>query len=323
MDLFKKLPHSIIENILCLIPIKDAARTSILSKEWRYHWTKIPKLVLDEDMFEVPDFVNPPPLEERVHNILSQKEGKSYWCKIFYAFYQILLKHEGPIHEFTLRFCEDEDCVEIELILCYLSRNYSVKKLTLDLSWGYVLHLSVFSFYQLIDLRLIDCKLGDGTITFNAFDSLTNLCLKNVDISKKMLLHLLSNCPLLKSLTLVEYSPHDYNPEGYTVTNLFECFPTVEKLSICFSIIVDRILQSQKCSSILEDCSDILLEHLNELEILDLTDENKMAGLDFVKFILAKSPMLKKVRITLPRDIHKDDELQVVLLSLQRASPMA
>ncbi|GJS06286.1 F-box/FBD/LRR-repeat protein-like protein [Tanacetum coccineum] len=48
LDRISNLPSIIIENILCLVPIKEAVRTSILSKDWRYTWTKIPKLVFTE-----------------------------------------------------------------------------------------------------------------------------------------------------------------------------------------------------------------------------------------------------------------------------------
>ncbi|KAJ0784288.1 putative FBD domain, leucine-rich repeat domain superfamily, F-box-like domain superfamily [Helianthus annuus] len=392
MDMFKKLPHTIIENILCLVPIQEAARTSILSKEWRYHWTKIPKLVFDEETFQVLGDVSDqrPRKEERVSNIQNQREGTSYWCKLFYAFYQILLKHEGPIHEFTLNVLSDETCDEIYHIINYALRNYSVKKLTIDITWAYLLPLSMLSFHQLTDLHLDNCDLGYRPMTFNVFDSLTNLYLRDVDTSKKTLLHLISSCPLLKSLTLMIDDSQGFDEsldfEEYSLTNLFECFPTVENLSTCFSITKyfdkdgvpqvlptsliylkyvyidemsfmyeyglpfllflirsspnmeklklrvnadrychkDPILQSQKCSSTLKGCSDILLEHLKVIEISDLWNINTKPTLDFVKFIMSKSPALKKVRISLHKGGHRDDGLQVseVLLSSQSASPM-
>ncbi|GJR47246.1 GEM-associated protein 2 [Tanacetum coccineum] len=46
MDRISNLPLSIIETILCLLPYHDVVRTSTLSKEWRYHWTKIPKIMV-------------------------------------------------------------------------------------------------------------------------------------------------------------------------------------------------------------------------------------------------------------------------------------
>ncbi|MFS7927915.1 putative F-box-like domain superfamily protein [Helianthus anomalus] len=37
VDVISKLPSGITIAILCLLPIQEAARTSNLSKEWRYH----------------------------------------------------------------------------------------------------------------------------------------------------------------------------------------------------------------------------------------------------------------------------------------------
>nr|GFD20615.1 hypothetical protein [Tanacetum cinerariifolium] len=53
MDRISNIPSSIIETILCLLPIEEAVRTSILSKEWRYRWIKIPKLVFVEEKVQV------------------------------------------------------------------------------------------------------------------------------------------------------------------------------------------------------------------------------------------------------------------------------
>ncbi|GJY23209.1 hypothetical protein Tco_0396867 [Tanacetum coccineum] len=51
---------------------------------------------------------------------------------------------------------------------------------------------------------------------------------------------------------------------------------------------------------------------------------NKKEELDFVKLILAKSPVLKKVKLILREEIEKDEELQItrVLLPSPRASPL-
>ncbi|MFS8031599.1 putative F-box-like domain superfamily protein [Helianthus anomalus] len=49
LDRITTLPQSIIETILCLLPIEETARTSILSREWRFKWTTIPKLVFLDD----------------------------------------------------------------------------------------------------------------------------------------------------------------------------------------------------------------------------------------------------------------------------------
>lgn len=75
-------------------------------------------------------------------------------------------------------------------------------------------------------------------------------------------------------------------------------------------------------SFILEDDTDIMLEHLNELEILHYSNEEN--ELTFVKFILARSPVLKKVRILLWDELNEDEKLQIskILLTLPCASPV-
>ncbi|GKD54635.1 F-box/FBD/LRR-repeat protein-like protein [Tanacetum coccineum] len=66
----------------------------------------------------------------------------------------------------------------------------------------------------------------------------------------------------------------------------------------------------------------IWLEHLKELEVMEFG--NRDNELDFVKLILAKSPMLKKVTIFLDEDeeVDKDEEVQILgnLYRSQRAS---
>ncbi|GJW44560.1 F-box/FBD/LRR-repeat protein-like protein [Tanacetum coccineum] len=72
----------------------------------------------------------------------------------------------------------------------------------------------------------------------------------------------------------------------------------------------------------LEDYSHIWLEHMRELHIRGfINSENEM---NFVRLVLAKSPVLKKVRIFLDYgEVDEGEELQIlqVLLSSPRASP--
>ncbi|KAG5608169.1 hypothetical protein H5410_019450 [Solanum commersonii] len=50
-DRFSALPRHLIDDILMLLPVHDAARTSILSKIWRYTWAALPNLMLDKHFF--------------------------------------------------------------------------------------------------------------------------------------------------------------------------------------------------------------------------------------------------------------------------------
>ena len=198
LDRISNLPSSITENILCLLPIKEAARTSILSKDWRYQWIKIPKLVFNEE--KIPKLV--------FFEFEMSESEKMNRCKFFYAIYQVLFVHEGPILDFTLNMVNaDKTCYEIDQIINHLSRMNTVKTLELKLNDAddcYKLPLSIFSLHQLTHLYLEKLDIHHQP-PFNGYGNLTKLYLSDVNMPAKTLLHLLSSCPLLKTITLVSY----------------------------------------------------------------------------------------------------------------------
>ncbi|GJZ34976.1 general transcription and DNA repair factor IIH helicase subunit XPB1 [Tanacetum coccineum] len=383
LDSISNIPSTIIENILCLVPIKDAVTTSILSRKWRYNWVKIPKLVFNEkDMFNKTALENQQSiLEQSFRHLPSERKQLTRKCKLFYAIHQVLLLHQGPILEFSLSMIDaDVTCVEIDQIITHLARNNNpVKKLALVSESRYFLYkfpLSTFSLHQLTDLNVKNCSFNLNP-TFSGFGSLTRLYFESINVSKEALLHLLSSCPLLKSLELVlDFESVD---EEIPIIELFKCLPVIEYLSIfrfhydiefkfdnvpselpnelvhlksfCVNVmrpvdvhwlqilgLVMRISPNLEKIKIqiehifhdedeqkfvtLEECPDIWLEHLKELEIVNFA--NFKGEMEFVKFILAKSPVLKKVIIWLDTScVTKDEELKIlkVLLACPRVSP--
>ncbi|KAI7750560.1 hypothetical protein M8C21_016412 [Ambrosia artemisiifolia] len=374
LDIITTLPQPIIETILCLLRIDEAARTSILSREWRYKWTKIPKLV-----FSLP----------YGGQIMETS-------KLLCAIHQVMSLRQVPIHEFTLclgaTIFSQSGYVSCELdqIILQLSRNHAVKKLTLEIQescrFAYDLPLSFFSLDHLTELNLSWCSIDRQPI-FNGFGSLTSLTLDCVMISIKTLLHLLSNCPALKSFSLVMIAYNFLGDEKSTMIELFECLPVIEHLTILNDIIKwfvpDLVPQElptplihlkyfcfnqmsfydvygltflavliknspnlekieleiadglnlclrdemendsdieEECNSTvwLEHLSDVWLEHLIEMRFEGF--RNLEPELEFVKFILARSPKLKKLRIL--SDVQKDQESRMLktLLRAPRAS---
>ncbi|XP_047259843.1 uncharacterized protein LOC124892658 [Capsicum annuum] len=58
-DVISDLPDNVIDVILLRLPCKDAVRTSILSKKWRYHWCRLTELTLDSSLRKTKkDFLN-------------------------------------------------------------------------------------------------------------------------------------------------------------------------------------------------------------------------------------------------------------------------
>ncbi|XP_021971138.1 uncharacterized protein LOC110866143 [Helianthus annuus] len=100
---------------------------------------------------------------------------------------------------------------------------------------------------------------------------------------------------------------------------LIRSSPNLEKLKLEIFPDDDLFEESETGSFPRKDYPDITLEHLTELEILQFGDADN--ELDFVKFILAKSPILKKVRILLWDEIDEDEKLQIS--KIVRSSPRA
>ncbi|MFS8031596.1 putative FBD domain, leucine-rich repeat domain superfamily, F-box-like domain superfamily [Helianthus anomalus] len=265
LDRISTLPQTIIETILCLLPIEEAARTSILSREWRFKWTTIPKLVFSYSTVERPSS------ENRLSLIDWDKTHDSWRCKLFYAIHQVLLLHQGPIHEFTLD--ADDNFFEIDQIILHLSRNHTLKKLTLGFceTGVYKLPSSVFSLHHLMDLDLEWCDIDHKQIFNGSFGSLTSLSLREI--------------------------------RGYEDGDETE---------------PDKL---EEQSRILEEYSDVWLEHLKELEIKLFG--NRKPELEFMKFILARSPNLKKVELQVHMYDKKEElEMTKTLLRTPRASPV-
>ncbi|KAJ0818433.1 putative FBD domain, leucine-rich repeat domain superfamily, F-box-like domain superfamily [Helianthus annuus] len=378
MDRISKLPLGIIETILCLLPIQEAARTSILSREWRYLWTKIPNLVFIEKNFQVSTD-RTDRAELSLYNKPSKRRKMSKKSKFIDAIYQVLLIHEGPIHEFTLDMQVDDSGVEIDHILLHLSKKNTLKMLNLDIIGdgyeGYVLPISLFSLHQLTELYLNDCALFHER-PFTEFRCLTTLYLNGLSTYDTTLLRLLSSCPVLKRLMLYCDGGTISDSRRTTIVDLFKCVPMIEFLSVRFFIVTcfvperlpkvlptplvdlkylcmdhfcfshkyglpflallmrsfpnlekfklvmyeDYWLDEDEMSAYtLEDYSDIMLENLNEFHILNYRDAED--ELDFVKFILAKSPVLKKVGV-FPCVKFDEEEESKILKSLS-LSPCA
>ncbi|KAF5758382.1 putative F-box domain-containing protein [Helianthus annuus] len=384
VDRISTLPQSILDTILSLLPTEEAARTSILSTEWRYKWTTIPKLwfTLHKRTSELTSDIASTMKDMDMHDV-----------------YQVLLLRQGPIHEFALvmdDYWQHYHYFEFDVIILHLSRNHPVKKLRLDGLDGsediwselpkcvftlhhltvsldefdgseniwYKLPKSVFALHHLTDLYLCKFHIEHPSI-FNGFGSLGSLCLIYVKISTQTLLHLLSNCPSLKNLNL----NIDESGDKCTINELLLCLPVIKHLTLSGDVsqwlVLDSVTQELptslihlkslclnqsclswgngsalllaliKCSPNLEDLhleiecdldfsaikdkySDVWLEHLNEL---GLCFGSNNLETEFVKFLLARSPKLKKVTILTAVDRKTESKMFKTLLRAPRASP--
>ncbi|KMT08378.1 hypothetical protein BVRB_6g140570 [Beta vulgaris subsp. vulgaris] len=192
-DLLSDLPLSISEIILTMLPIRDAVRMSTLSTKWRYRWASLPQLIFCE-------------------NCVSPSSDKSVLEKRLIKFItHALLLHNGPIHKFKICTSLLQSCPDIDQWLLVLSRN-DVRELTLELGDGewFRVPSCLFSFNKLTLLELCRCEL-DLPVGFKGFLCLRTLTLNQVLVSPEAIESLITNCPLLESLTLSYYDGLDLN----------------------------------------------------------------------------------------------------------------
>ncbi|KAL1317806.1 hypothetical protein HN51_069994 [Arachis hypogaea] len=183
-DLISDLPQSIVESILVRLPIRDAVKTSILSSKWRYKWASITQLVFDEKC--VDSCSDRDVVEKSVVKFITR----------------LLFLHQGPIHKFQITISYFQSCPEIDQWILFLSRN-DIKELVLELGEGEFFRIPscLFNCKKLSRLELFRCEL-DPPLSFKGFLCLRSLNLHQVLISPDAIEGLISNCPLLESLSL-------------------------------------------------------------------------------------------------------------------------
>ncbi|GJZ38892.1 F-box/FBD/LRR-repeat protein-like protein [Tanacetum coccineum] len=293
MDRISNLPLRIIKTILCLLPYDDVVRTSTLSKEWRYHWTNVTKIVVIEDT--------------RTMNRRKLLSGVG----------QALLMHKGPIHEVTLSVVADDhwgfDTEIRRIIISHLLSKKAVKKLTIDFVSRCQLkrrRKGQTSWAPKKKKKENKTSSGFGNLT-----SLTSLYLINSMISIKTLLHLLSTCPLLKTVAL---RTHDfYHYDGVTYTNLVESLMLIESLTIWCNMIAVLAAPGPDgyYNRIIPQKLPNALVHLKYLCIEGL-DFVYCYGKPVISLLIRNSPNLEKLKLNIKDDQH-EDEMPASSLSLE------
>ncbi|KAJ6814335.1 F-box/FBD/LRR-repeat protein-like [Iris pallida] len=185
MDRISSLPNHVIEAILKCLSLRDAVRTSILSRAWRDELCRVSQLVFDRETFP----------------LLKGQGQKEYDKELVRVVDQVLLLHQGPIIRFKLSVDLTSD-PNIDRWIRYLSR-HGVVELILEIwnGWHYTLPSCFFMCREITYLKLYRCIFYPPP-SFNGFKKLTVLDLKDVATSDEELGRLLSLCPLLRKLVL-------------------------------------------------------------------------------------------------------------------------
>ncbi|XP_076933819.1 F-box/FBD/LRR-repeat protein At1g13570-like [Bidens hawaiensis] len=259
---------------------QDAVRTSVLSKEWRYSWRDMPKLVFANDMVKIPS------------NCVCERLIRYMLANVKF---QVLLLHNGPtIVEFNISVGDDDMQSEIAQIISCLAKINCVKDFTLvnDKSF-YKLSPSFFSLQVREIIYLQDCAF-EPPLLFNKFSRLKSITFVSVEVSAKMLQGFLSNCPLLEYICLEEDSQesiHDFVPAGskFTSADFLQCVPLIQTLKI------NQYYMKYLCAGGMPHKLPTSLVYLRYLALeVCFVEQNQISS---VLCLIRSSPLLEKITI--------------------------
>lgn len=194
LDRISNLQDDVTQQILSYLPIRDAVRTRILSRNWRCKCSTIPCLVFD-DRCCVSDQTD--------RETKRMRKRKTSFSSIVD---QVLALHTGSIETFTLsRQNKHLDARDIDRWIFGLSQR-SIKKFVLDQWKGTPYNVSsrLFMFRDLIHLELYNCVL-DLPLTFKGFRALKILNLQMVRIAQDVFEKMIGYCPLIERLILCDF----------------------------------------------------------------------------------------------------------------------
>ncbi|KNA25374.1 hypothetical protein SOVF_007030 [Spinacia oleracea] len=201
-DLISNLPSIAIEKILKRLPIRMAARMSVLSTKWKDIWLSHRHLVFNATFWE----------DVRGGNIMQSNYGALVAEKVSRIVSNILFHHNGPLHKFY--FCipwyAKGACINLSQWLSFLSR-ICVKKIVLS-HWHDRITIPSYIFVckELVKLRLGHFVLNPPPRDFKGFANLWSLELVDIQFKYDMFGTLIASCPRLKVLRLEDCTGLDH-----------------------------------------------------------------------------------------------------------------
>ncbi|XP_077251528.1 F-box/FBD/LRR-repeat protein At1g13570-like isoform X2 [Tasmannia lanceolata] len=185
-DRISYLSDDILIMILTRIPLREAVRTSVLSKRWTYLWRSIPYLELSTNLIREPDeacnyWDDMEKWVYTVHHILDSRLAPVLSCKIHY---QYIVKFRDYLEEFVLFLCGN-----------------GIQDLYLRSMVYYKFPTDAYSCQSLKKLTLFRCKVVLPPL-FEGISCLTALTFIHVSITDDDLERFISSCRLLESFCL-------------------------------------------------------------------------------------------------------------------------
>ncbi|XP_076900039.1 F-box/FBD/LRR-repeat protein At1g13570-like [Bidens hawaiensis] len=259
------------------MPVRDAVRTCILSKKWRYSWRSMPKLAFTNQLVKVS----------------SSSRRKQLNCKIANAIFHVLLLHDGPeILEFNSSVGHINVESEFVNIMSYLAKANRLKELIFcNDDRSYKLPVSFFLLLGLERIDLQNCTF-ETPLTYNAFTRLKSVTFRNVEASSKMLQRFLSKCPLLEYLYLGHHGRLEFDVavggDKFTLVDLLWCVPLIRSLVISSYYIKDLSAHGMPHKL---PTSVVRLKNLTL--VVHLMKHNEISS---ALCVISISPMLEKIK---------------------------
>ncbi|KAJ0612134.1 putative F-box domain, FBD domain, leucine-rich repeat domain superfamily [Helianthus annuus] len=280
-DIITNFPEDLINPILERLPIKDAVRTSVLSKKWRYRWTTMKSLAFDNHFSQ--QFLN----------------IGAFSCYGFVrVISQIMIKHQGPILKFVLHIPKEivlDSFQQVDLWMLILSRNNVRELHIVNFNQFYQIPTSVFSCRE---LRVLGLYRGGTVINLPQLKRFKLYSCRNVNnfnIKAEKLQYLrVTGCPDANAMILqLLHSEHLNAVYIRRLSKSVKDFIQVKR----FTFIVDgyflKILAAEK----FPDSLPHVVQCLQELELTSFSfgDLNQLQG---ALCMLRNSPNLKGLRVT-------------------------
>lgn len=212
LDRISGLSSYIRDNILKFLSLRESARTSVLSRTWRYEWTKLSQLVIDETTFIFKSQQDPIARAKKIAGIL--------------------LRYKGPVLMFTLDYPGFTNYLNIDTFILQFLLKRGIQELNLSMRGKNFPKLpSIFSCLHLKHLSLHYCQFIPSPPTFKGFGELISLELTHCYFGQNISI---SGFPLLERLTLDSYSNNTMDCVSIDAPNLkfLSLFANARNISI-------------------------------------------------------------------------------------------
>ncbi|XP_071704819.1 F-box/FBD/LRR-repeat protein At1g13570-like [Rutidosis leptorrhynchoides] len=329
-----KLPDNLVDSILERLPIQDAVRTSILSRNWRYTWTTMRLLVLDEHF----------------SNKLAKNGtfGYSGFIRVINQLFYFLKAPILKVHLFIPKMLLDI-FQEVNQWILRLSRDCVRKLVLINSNQSYQLPSYLFYCSELRYLKLKNC-IFKPPLEFQGFVYLEVLWLQNIAFGANLsetfnvcsFLELLEVSLLPLQFSIAENIPNwlpraadrlarlqFYNFNFSALDQLQGALfmlrnsPNLEQLSVILGLGLRNMHLDEKSALTYLAASESFDQSLNRLKTINMkliTGSRPL--LLFIKLLLDHSPALEvlSIQLSVTCNVHEKYNFAKDVMRLPRAS---